>query len=69
MELRNSVWNELCATVGRTTTKMNVPRFFIYLQAVNTQNTNLCKIFWVREIATVYSEDICLQTLFLLFKC
>ena len=23
MELRNSVWNELCMTVGRTTTKMN----------------------------------------------
>ena len=31
MELRNSVWNELCTTVGRTTTKKNahfVPRFF-----------------------------------------
>ena len=31
MELRNSVWNELCMTVGHTTTKMNahfVPRFF-----------------------------------------
>ena len=44
MELRNSVWNELCTTVGRTTTKMNahfVPRFFICLQAVNTQNTGL----------------------------
>ena len=44
MKLRNSVSNELCATVGRTTTKMNVrfvPRFFICLQAVNTQNTSL----------------------------
>ena len=44
MELRNSVWNELCATVGCTITKMNehfVPRFFICLQAVNTQNTGL----------------------------
>ena len=39
MELRNSVWNELCRTVGRTTTKMNVhfvPRFFSCLQAVNS---------------------------------
>ena len=46
MELRNSVWNELCVTrtVGRSTTKMNVhfvPRFFICLQAVNTQNISL----------------------------
>ena len=43
MELRNLVWNELCATAGRTTIKMNayfVPRFsFICLQAANTQNT------------------------------
>ena len=42
--LRNSVWNELCATVGRTATNMNahfVPRFFICLQAINTQNTGL----------------------------
>ena len=41
MELKNSVWNELCATVGPTTTKMNahfVPRFFICLQVVNTRN-------------------------------
>ena len=39
MELRNSMWNELCSTVGRTTTKMNahfIPRFFSCLQAVNT---------------------------------
>ena len=39
MELRNSVLNELCSTVGRTTTKMNanfIPRFFSCLQAVNT---------------------------------
>ena len=39
MELRNSVWNELCTTVGRTTTEMNahfVPWFFSCLQAVNT---------------------------------
>ena len=46
MELRNSVWNELCTTVGRTTTKMNahfVRRFFICLQAVNTHR--------VRELA------------------
>ena len=31
MELRNSVWNELCTTMGRSTIKMNahfVPRFF-----------------------------------------
>ena len=38
-ELRNSVWNELCTTMGHATTKMNahfVPRFFICLQAVNT---------------------------------
>ena len=44
MELRNSVWNELCRTVGRTTTKMNanfVPRFFICLQAVNTHRVCL----------------------------
>ena len=44
MELRNSVWNELCATVGRTTTKMNVdfvPRFFICLREVDNQNTGL----------------------------
>ena len=44
MELRNSVWNEFCATVDRTTTKMKahfVPRFFICLQAVNTRNTGL----------------------------
>ena len=34
MELRNSAWNELCATVDRTTTEMNVhfvPWFFICL--------------------------------------
>ena len=44
MELRNSVWNELCTTVGLTTTKMNahfVPRFFICLQAVNTHRVHL----------------------------
>ena len=44
MELRNSVWNKLCTTVGRTTTKMNarsVPRFFICLQAVNTHRVRL----------------------------
>ena len=45
MELRNSEWNELCATVARTSIKMNahfVPRFsFICLQAANTQNTGL----------------------------
>ena len=44
MELRNSVWNELCTTVGRTTTKMNVhfvSRFFICLQAVNTHRIHL----------------------------
>ena len=41
MELRNSVCNELCKTVGRTTTKLNahsVPRFFVCLQAVNTHS-------------------------------
>ena len=44
MELRNSVWKGLCATVSRTTTKMNahfVPRFLFCLQAANTQNTSL----------------------------
>ena len=44
LELKNSVWNGLCATVSRTTAKINahfVPRFFICLQAVNTQNTGL----------------------------
>ena len=44
MEVRNSVWNDLCVTVGRTTTKINahfVPLFFICLLAVNTQNTRL----------------------------
>ena len=44
MKLRNSVWNELYATVGRTATKMNahfVPQFFICVQAVNIQNTDL----------------------------
>ena len=36
--------NELCVTVGPTTTKMDAhfaPRFFICLQAENTQNTGL----------------------------
>ena len=44
MELRNSVWNELYTTVGRTTTKMNahfVPRFFSCLEAVNTHRIRL----------------------------
>ena len=44
MELRNSVWNELYTTVGRTTTKMNahfVHRFFSCLEAVNTHRINL----------------------------
>ena len=44
MELRNSMWNEFCTTVGRTTTKMNVhfvPRFFISLQSVNTYRVRL----------------------------
>ena len=44
MELRNSVWNELCMTVGRTTTKMNahfVPRVFNCLKAVNTHRVRL----------------------------
>ena len=44
MELSNSVWNELCTTVSRTTTKMNthfVPRFFSCLQAVNTNRVCL----------------------------
>ena len=44
MELRNSLWNELCTTMGRTTTKMNahfVPRFFICLHAVNTHKVCL----------------------------
>ena len=44
MELRNSVWNELCTTGDRVTTKINahfVPQFFICLQTVNTQNTRL----------------------------
>ena len=39
MELRNSVWNELWTTVGRTTTKKNA--VFIYLQAVNTHRVRL----------------------------
>ena len=37
------MWNELCMTVGRTTTKMNahfVPQFFICLQAVNTHGVS-----------------------------
>ena len=44
MELRNSVLNELCTAMGRTTTKMNAhfaPRFFICLQAVNTHRVRL----------------------------
>ena len=44
MDLRNSVWNELCTLVGHTTTKMNahfVPWFFICLQAVNTHSVCL----------------------------
>ena len=44
MELRHSVWNELCTTVGLTTIKMNahfVPWFFICLQAVNTHRVRL----------------------------
>ena len=38
------MWNELCATMGRTTIKMNahfVPQFFISLQVVNTQKSGL----------------------------
>ena len=44
MKLRNSVWNELYATVGRTATKMNVhfvPQFFISLQSLNTHRVHL----------------------------
>ena len=44
MELRDSVWNELCTTVGRTTTEMKahfVPRFFICSRAVNTHRACL----------------------------
>ena len=44
MELRDSVWNELCTTVGRTTTEMNahfVARFFICLRAVNAHRVRL----------------------------
>ena len=44
IELRDSVWNELCTTMGRTTTEMNahfVPRFFICLWAVNTHRVRL----------------------------
>ena len=44
MELRDSVWNELWTTVGRTTTETNahfVPRFFICLRAVNTHRVRL----------------------------
>ena len=44
MELRNSVWNEFCTTMGRTTTKMNVhfvPQFFISLQSLNTHRVHL----------------------------
>ena len=44
MELRNSPWNELCTTVGRTTTKKNahlVPRFCICLQAVSAHRVRL----------------------------
>ena len=44
MELMDSVLNELCTTVGRTTTKMNahfVPPFFICLRAVNTHRVRL----------------------------
>ena len=44
MELSNSVWNELCTTVGRAATKMKahfVPPFFICLQAVNTHGVCL----------------------------
>ena len=44
MELRNSVWNELYTTVGRTTTELNVhfvPRFFSGLQAVSSHRARL----------------------------
>ena len=44
MELSNSVWNELCTTVGRAATKINVqfvPRFFISLHPVNTHIVHL----------------------------
>ena len=42
--LMELMWNELCTTVGRTTTKVNahfVPRFFSCLQAVNTHRVRL----------------------------
>ena len=44
IELRDSVWNELCTTMDRTTTEMNahfVPRFFICLWGVNTHRVRL----------------------------
>ena len=44
MELRDSAWNKLWTTVGRTKTKMNVhfvPRFFICLREVNTHRVRL----------------------------
>ena len=40
MEMRNSVWNELCTTVGHTTTKMNahfVPRFQLFAGSEHSQ--------------------------------
>ena len=47
MELRNSVWNELCATVGRTTIKMNahfVPWFFFICWQQRTLRTLVCRV-------------------------
>ena len=48
MELRNSVWNELCTTVGRTTTKMNahfVPRFFkLFAGSEHSQPHMICLV-------------------------
>ena len=34
-----------------------------------TKKVNACGHIPVRDLTMAYSEDICLQTLFLLFKC
>ena len=47
IELRNSVWYELCATMGHTTIKMNahfVPRFFSFVCRQRTLKTLACKV-------------------------
>ena len=74
MELRNSVWNELCTTVGRTTTKMNahfVPRFFSCLQAVNTHRIRLAASMLVppQDFSCLASWDTVIKNIWRSKRC